>query len=116
MQNIKKLDDRMTVSPQISVDDISAIRAAGYSAIMCNRPDGEDASQPAWREIEAAARAAGLEARFVPLAGRDITGEALDGFARAMAEIDGAIFAYCRTGTRCEILWNATQTLARAAE
>jgi len=116
MQNIKKLDDFMSVSPQISVADIPAIRAAGFTAIMCNRPDGEDAGQPAFAEIEAAAKAAGLEARFVPMAGRLPTDEALTGFARALAEIRGPIFAYCRTGTRCEILWNATQPLARAAE
>lgn len=116
MHNARKLDDRMTVAPQITIDDIWAIRAAGFAAIMCNRPDDEDEGQPSWHEIEAAAKAVGLETRFVPLAGRDLTGEALDGFARALAEINGPIFAYCRTGTRCEILWNATQTAARAAE
>jgi sulfide:quinone oxidoreductase len=116
MQNIKKLNDRMTVGPQISIDDIARIRAAGFTAIICNRPDGEDEGQLPWREIEAAAKAAGLETRFVPQAGRELTKEALDGFAQAIAEIDGAIFAYCRTGTRSEKLWNATQSLTLAAE
>jgi sulfide:quinone oxidoreductase len=32
---------------------------------MCNRPDGEGADQPAFAEIEAAARAAGLEAAYL---------------------------------------------------
>ena len=116
MQNLRKLSDRMSVASQISVEDIPAIRAAGFSAVMCNRPDGEEAGQPAWREIEAAARDAGLEARFAPMAGRYPTDEALTGFARAVEEIDGAILAYCRTGTRSEILWNATQAVAHAAE
>ena len=116
MQNAKQLSESMTVAPQITVEDIAAIRAAGFSAIMCNRPDGEDEGQPNWRDIETAAQAAGLETRFVPMSGRNPTAEALRGFALATAEIDGPIFAYCRTGTRCEILWNATQPMARAAE
>lgn len=116
MQNAKMLSETMTVSPQITVDDIAAIRAAGFQAIMCNRPDGEDETQPAWADIQTAAQAAGLETRFVPMTGRIPSDEALSGFAQAMAEIDGPIFAYCRTGTRCEILWNATQPVASAAE
>lgn len=116
MKNTKRLDDRMTVSPQITIDDIPAIRSAGFAAIMCNRPDGEDEGQPAWREIEAAARAVGLKAFFVPLAGRALSGDVLDQFARAIAEVDGPVFAYCRTGARCEMLWNATRSVARAAE
>lgn len=116
MLNIKKLNDRMTVSPQITVADIPAIRAAGFKGIMCNRPDGEQIGQPAWSEIEAAARAAGLETRFAPMAGRNPTDAELAGFAEAVEDLDGPIFAYCRSGARCEILWTATQGMARAAE
>lgn len=115
MPNIKKLSDSVSVAAQISPQDLPAIRAAGYKGIICNRPDNEEAGQPDWKEIEAAARSAGLEARFVPLAGPVPTDEALAGFARAVDDIDGAVLAFCRTGRRSEILWNATQTLARAA-
>ena len=37
----KKISPKVSVSPQIAVKDIAAIRAAGYRAIICNRPDGE---------------------------------------------------------------------------
>ena len=55
--------DALSVSPQIMPADLAAIREAGFRAVICNRPDGEGADQPNFDEIEAAARAAGLEAR-----------------------------------------------------
>ena len=116
MKHFKKLAPELSVTDQVTVHDIPAIRASGFKGIICNRPDGEEAGQPAWKEIESAARNAGLETRFVPLSGPVPTDEALSGFAHALATLDGPILAYCRTGTRSEILWNATQPFARAAE
>ena len=64
---INKVTDALSVSPQITAEDVAAIRDAGFRAIICNRPDGEGADQPNFEEIEAAARAAGLEARYLPV-------------------------------------------------
>ncbi|RAG29806.1 class V aminotransferase, partial [Burkholderia multivorans] len=55
--------------------DLRAIRDAGYRAVICNRPDGEDADQPAFEEIAAAARELGLDARYLPVR-RDEIGDA----------------------------------------
>ena len=110
MQTIKKLSERVSVTAQITPEDILSIRAAGFKGIICNRPDNEEAGQPAWHEIEAAARKAGLEARFAPLSGPVPTDDVLAEFDSAIDHIDGAILAYCRTGTRSEILWNASQS------
>ena len=43
---LKKITDAISVSPQIAPADIQAIKAAGFRAIICNRPDGEGADQP----------------------------------------------------------------------
>jgi sulfide:quinone oxidoreductase len=40
---------------------------AGFRSIICNRPDGEGNDQPTFSEIEEAARAAGLEAYYMPV-------------------------------------------------
>ncbi|MFD1797789.1 hypothetical protein FQV27_18715, partial [Paracoccus aurantiacus] len=50
---LKKISPKATVSPQIAAMDMAAIKAAGYRAIICNRPDGEGADQPSFEEIEA---------------------------------------------------------------
>lgn len=108
---MKQLDDQVWVAPQISIEDVKQLADAGFKCVMCNRPDGEDHGQPDWDDIAEACVANGIEARYVPLAGRDLTDYALNGFADAMRETDGKLFAYCRSGTRCEILWNAAKAL-----
>lgn len=105
----KALDDTTTVAPQIRLDDIADIAAAGFSVVMCNRPDGEDPGQPDWETVSAACRAAGLAAEYVPQSGRHPTNYAIERFADVLAATDGKLFAYCRSGTRCEILWNAAK-------
>ena len=37
----KKISDGLSVSPQISADDIKEIARLGFRSIICNRPDGE---------------------------------------------------------------------------
>lgn len=105
----KDLDDRVTVAWQIGPGDVPNIAAAGYKCVMCNRPDGEEDGQPDWDEIAEACRAHGIEPRYVPQADRNPTEFAINGFTKAMEETQGRVFAFCRTGTRCEILYNAVK-------
>lgn len=53
----RQITDAFSASPQITPGDIAAIRAAGFRAIICNRPDGEGPGQPGFEEIETAAAA-----------------------------------------------------------
>ena len=101
----KKLDDAITVAYQIAVEDVQAIRDQGFTVLMCNRPDGEDPGQPLWEDVKSAAEAVGLKTAFLPVASRDDAIAMKEPFKAAMEAADGPVFAYCRTGTRCEILW-----------
>lgn len=100
-----KVTDDFTVSPQIAADDLAAIQAAGFRSVLCNRPDGEEPQQPDFAVIEAAAKAAGLEVRYQPVVSGRLTQEDVDGFQAAMDALPGPVFAYCRSGTRCIMLW-----------
>jgi len=105
MTDIRPLNDRVAVAPQITPDDVAAIAAAGYVAIVNNRPDGEEPGQPTGAAIRAAAEAAGLTYATVPF-GHEGIGEAqLDAMAAALAGADGPVLAYCRSGTRSCHLW-----------
>ena len=64
----RQLDDRTLVSGQIHPDDVPALKKLGVTLIVNNRPDGEDEGQPTSAEIEAAAAAAGIGYRHVPIA------------------------------------------------
>ena len=57
--NIKPLSAALSVAAQIVPADVPYVAAAGYKAIICNRPDGEGADQPGFREVEIAAQPGG---------------------------------------------------------
>ncbi|WP_116134274.1 bifunctional protein tyrosine phosphatase family protein/NAD(P)/FAD-dependent oxidoreductase [Tropicimonas sp. IMCC34043] len=101
----RKLTEAISVAPQITPEDIAAIKEAGFRAIICNRPDGEGADQPTFEEIEMAARAAGIEARYIPIVGGMVRDEDARTFGRALTELPGPVLAYCRSGTRSTTLW-----------
>ena len=100
----KLLAPDIAVAAQIGVDDVAHARDAGFAAIVCNRPDGEDAGQVDAAVIAAAATAAGLRFAHIPVDARGID----DGLVAAMAAVIGAggkVLAYCRSGTRSTNLW-----------
>lgn len=106
---IKKLTEQLSVAPQIGVADIAALKAAGFRTVICNRPDGEGSDQTAYADIEAAARAAGLEARYLPVVpGRFGAAEAIE-FAAMIEALPQPVLAYCRSGARSGMLWQAAQ-------
>ena len=105
----KTLSAGLSVSAQITVDDVAELKKMGFRSIICNRPDGEEAGQPTFPEIAEAARTAGLEVRNLPV----VTGRIDDGdpaeFGAALAELPGPTLAYCRSGTRSAILWSLSE-------
>jgi sulfide:quinone oxidoreductase len=111
--NIRKIDDRLAVSPQIAVDDLPKLAAEGYRAVICNRPDGEGGDQPSFEEIERAARENGLEARYLPVASGLVRDEDAEEFAEAMRTLPGPVVAYCRSGTRSATLWALSEAKRR---
>ncbi len=103
--DIRRIDDRISVSPQITADDIPAIKAAGFVAIVNNRPDGEEHDQPTGDAIERAATAAGLGYHAIPITHAGFGHPQLDAMATVLNVTDGPVFAYCRSGTRSCNLW-----------
>ncbi|WP_333714154.1 TIGR01244 family sulfur transferase [Yoonia sp.] len=95
-----------SVSPQITAADIAAIKAAGYRAIICNRPDNEGADQPAFAEIAAAARAADLKTAYIPVIPGAVTQDNVTALAAALKDLPQPVLAYCRSGARAASLWS----------
>ncbi|ATW05523.1 TIGR01244 family sulfur transferase [Sphingorhabdus sp. YGSMI21] len=104
----RKINDNLSVSPQISLDDVAAAKAEGVSLIINNRPDGEDPGAPQSADIEAAARDAGLKYIAIPITHSGFSGPQVDAMIAALAEGDKAL-AYCRSGTRSTLLWALAQ-------
>ncbi len=106
---LHRITNDLTVSPQIAPGDVAALKAQGFRAIICNRPDGEGADQPTFDEINAAAQSAGIEARYVPVQSGMVTDADAQAFDTALRDLPGPVLAYCRTGTRSATLWSLTQ-------
>lgn len=112
---LKRINEHVSVSPQISPDDVAAIKAAGFTAIVNNRPDGEAPDQPSSEQIEAAATAAGLAYHYIPL-GRDGVNPEMVAQTKSVLEGSaGPVFCYCRSGTRSTTLWALSQAGERPA-
>jgi sulfide:quinone oxidoreductase len=107
--NIQELTPELSVSPQIAASDLEAIAAVGFRSVICNRPDGEKQEQPAFSDIDLAARAYGLQVRHLPVDPKNITDEDVGAFATLTAELPKPILAYCGTGTRATSLWALSQ-------
>jgi len=107
--DIRKITDELSVAPQISAQDVAAIAAAGFRAVICNRPDGESSDQPCCEEIESAVKANGLAWRAQPVLSGGVTLEDAAAFGALMVELPKPVLAYCRSGTRCAQLWCLSQ-------
>src|SRR5438270_7266192 len=97
---IRQLDDKVMVSGQVAPHEVAELAQQGVTMLVNNRPDGEEPGQPLAGEIEAAAEAAGIAYRFVPII-RGIGPADVEAMQEALREAsDGKLLAFCRSGTR----------------
>lgn len=101
------LDRNLMVAPQLTAADIGAAARAGIRTVICNRPDGEEAGQPAAAELAEAARAAGIRWIHQPLTMSELDADRVRAFADALRDNQEPVLAFCRTGTRSAALWAA---------
>jgi uncharacterized protein (TIGR01244 family) len=100
------------VAPQLDPDAMALAAQAGFRSVINNRPDFEGGpTQPTNASIEAAAKAAGLEYAFLPVASGYQSPEEIARFAELMQELPKPILVFCRTGTRSSRLYVQAQQL-----
>jgi uncharacterized protein (TIGR01244 family) len=109
----RRVTDDFWVAPQITPADVQTAAAQGVRLILNNRPEGEEPGQPTGEQIEAAAQAAGVTYVAVPIVGRPNHVD-LEIISAALAEADGTVLAYCRSGTRSILAWAAAQAISGA--
>lgn len=110
--DIRKIDDTISVAPQITYNDVAEIARLGFRTLVANRPDQEEFGQPAMADIEAAARENDMTWVYMPVESGNISDADVDRFSQVIQECDEPVFAFCRSGTRCTVLWalNAART------
>lgn len=103
--DIRRITDRYHVSPQIAPEDAAAIRDAGFTRVICNRPDAEVPPDFQAEAVGAAMRAAGLDFAVLPLTHQTMTAENIGRQKMLAEDAPGKVLAYCASGTRSTVAW-----------
>jgi uncharacterized protein (TIGR01244 family) len=89
------------VAPQLTPEAMAEAARIGFKSVVNNRPDFEEGpTQPTSAQIEAAARAAGLQYRHLPVSPAHQTPEDAAAMARLLDELPRPMLMFCRSGGR----------------
>jgi uncharacterized protein (TIGR01244 family) len=103
---IRQIADDVCVATQLSPQAMAAVAEAGFKSVVNNRPDQEDPiGQPTSAEIEAAAVAAGLAYRHLPVSGAYHSPQDAEAMAALLAELPRPVLMFCRSGSRSARLY-----------
>lgn len=103
---LRQITPRYFVSPQIAAEDVPALKQAGFTLVICNRPDVEVPRSHQAAAIGAAVQAAGLDFIIRPLTHDTMTSENLSAQRAALEASEGKVLAYCASGTRSTVAWS----------
>lgn len=102
---MRQVGNGFYVSGQIAPQNVEALAKEGCTTIICNRPDNEGWGQPAAEKIKAEADKHGVKFHYIPVGHGGVTAETVEAMRKAIAEADGIILAYCRSGARSTQLY-----------
>jgi sulfide:quinone oxidoreductase len=109
---IRQLAPDLAVAPQLTPEAMADAARAGFRSVINNRPDFEHGpGQPTSAAIAAAAQAAGLEYRHLPVDGGYQSPEEIAACATLLKELPRPILAFCRSGARSTRLIGAALSI-----
>lgn len=105
MTQLRRIDETISVAPQIVPEDLPQLAEQGFTVVINNRPDEEEIGQPSSAAIQTAAEAAGLGYVAIPTTMGGMSSKQVEAMADALAGAKGPVLAFCRSGTRSCNLW-----------
>ena len=100
---------RAVTDDGLEADVQEAVRL-GIQTVICNRPDGEEENQPAFAEVQNWFKEAGInQFSHQPVVAPQINAADVAAFQNLLQQSPAPILAFCRTGTRCSLLWGYHQ-------
>ncbi len=100
-----KVSQNYHVSPQIEIADIKKLADAGFTKIICNRPNEEIPAQLHSDYMAIAAKTAGISFDILSLTHQAMTPENIAKQAELIQTASGPVLAYCASGMRCTVIW-----------
>jgi sulfide:quinone oxidoreductase len=104
-KNMEVLCEDFVVCPQISPEDIPALKEQGFATIFCHRPDQEDQGEPSFEVIQNRAKTEGLSAKQLAVVPGQLTEQDFANFRKLYHAAPKPILAYCKSGARAKMLW-----------
>ena len=102
----ERIDEALSVTPQVQPEDMPALAAAAPRSINNPRPHFQGGAGPPTRaQLQAAARAAGLEYRYLPVPPAGHTPDQARSMVTAVDTLPQPVVAFCRTGRRSAALY-----------
>ena len=105
----KKVTDNFSAYGQLNADLIRKASEDGYSVIINNRPDFEEPGQPAAGDLQAVAEELGLSFHHIPITPGQITPGDVQASREILAQANGRVLGFCRSGMRSTCLWALSQ-------
>ena len=102
---VRKLTPDLSVSDQLTIDDLEDVKEAGFKSVICNRPDEEGEPHAEANAMAKKSTELGLEFRYLPVNGANITDAEVQQHAALLHETPKPALTYCKSGTRCAKLW-----------
>ena len=105
MSKFNEIDNTLSVSGQITEEDISDAANRGFKTIINLRPDGEQADAIPASKAKAIANSFGLDYQYLPVKPAMITDDIVNDFAILLSRVKGPVLAHCGSGMRATVLW-----------
>ncbi|KAB2662106.1 TIGR01244 family phosphatase [Brucella tritici] len=97
---ITAISGKLSVSSQLSREELGSLHRSGFKTLINNRPDGEDADQPGNKAEYDTARQYDFSYAFIPVTMSAITEADVRAFQTAVGKSEGPVLAHCKTGMR----------------
>ncbi len=103
------MSQTITISGQITPEDVKALAAQGVKTLVNNRPDGEEPNQPTSESLAAAAAECGIQYAYIPFSGGMLEMRHVEEFADFYNSTQGPLHLFCRTGNRSSTILQAAR-------
>jgi uncharacterized protein (TIGR01244 family) len=105
------MSHEVSITGQITPDQVPTIVENGFKTIINNRPDGEEAGQPTSADIAAAAEKAGIVYKEISFVGNELNQTHVEAFADFFNQAAQPILVFCRTGARSTGIYEAAKKM-----
>ena len=106
-----QLAPNLFVSGQIAENDLADLAGAGFTDVVCNRPDAEHPESAPSASMAEAAKALGLAFHYLPIAPGAPFADEAEAVSQIVAGPGAKVLAYCRSGARSSNVWTLAQAL-----